>query len=65
MLLVKSRSLTYTFLLNHHVFGHGVMRAPNPSASLKNSHQGPVAQWLEQSAHNRLVTGSSPVRPTI
>lgn len=26
---------------------------------------GPVAQWSEQSAHNRLVAGSSPARPTI
>ena len=27
--------------------------------------RGPVAQWLEQSAHNRLVVGSIPTRPTI
>ena len=26
---------------------------------------GPVAQGLEQSAHNRLVIGSIPIRPTI
>jgi hypothetical protein len=26
---------------------------------------GPVAQGLEQSAHNRLVVGSNPTRPTI
>ena len=26
---------------------------------------GPIAQWLEQATHNRLVTGSSPVGPTI
>jgi hypothetical protein len=26
---------------------------------------GPVAQWLEQLAHNQLVAGSSPARPTI
>src|SRR5579872_4545251 len=25
---------------------------------------GPVAQWLEHSAHNRLVGGSNPPRPT-
>gem|GEM_PF-6783999 len=29
------------------------------------SYRGGVAQWLEQSAHNRLVTGSSPVAPTM
>jgi len=27
--------------------------------------QGSIAQWLEQSAHNRLVPGSSPGGPTI
>ena len=26
--------------------------------------KGGVAQWLEQSAHNRLVAGSSPAAPT-
>ena len=26
--------------------------------------QGPVAQWLERPAHNRLVAGSIPARPT-
>ena len=25
---------------------------------------GPVAQWLEPAAHNGLVAGSSPARPT-
>jgi hypothetical protein len=25
---------------------------------------GPVAQWLAQATHNRLVTGSNPVGPT-
>ena len=25
---------------------------------------GPLAQWLEQATHNRLVGGSSPSRPT-
>ncbi len=29
------------------------------------SYYGGVAQWLEQSAHNRLVPGSSPGTPTI
>ncbi len=28
-------------------------------------YSGPVAQWLEQSAHNRLVVGSIPTRTTI
>ena len=27
--------------------------------------EGGVAQWLEQSAHNRLVPGSNPGAPTI
>ena len=26
---------------------------------------GPLAQWLEQSTHNRLVVGSNPTRPTM
>ena len=26
---------------------------------------GPVAQWLEPAAHNGLVAGSSPARPTV
>ena len=26
---------------------------------------GPIAQWLEQATHNRLVGGSSPSGPTI
>lgn len=26
---------------------------------------GPIAQWLEPAAHNGLVAGSSPARPTI
>lgn len=26
---------------------------------------GVVAQWLERAAHNRLVVGSNPTRPTI
>ncbi len=26
--------------------------------------EGPIAQWLEQSTHNRLVGGSSPSGPT-
>ena len=25
---------------------------------------GPLAQWLEQSTHNRLAVGSNPTRPT-
>jgi hypothetical protein len=28
------------------------------------AHVGPVAQWLEPAAHNGLVAGSSPARPT-
>lgn len=26
---------------------------------------GPVAQWLEHAAHNRMVVGSNPTGPTI
>ena len=37
----------------------------NRSAVLRTSSVGPVAQWLEPSAHNRLVAGSSPAGPTI
>ncbi len=33
-------------------------------AALKPMAQGPVAQWLEPAAHNRLVGGSSPPGPT-
>ena len=35
-----------------------------PSFDLSRSNGGPVAQWLEQSAHNALVGGSSPSGPT-
>ena len=28
-------------------------------------YRGPVAQWLERAAHNRLVAGSIPAGPTI
>ncbi len=31
----------------------------------KSCDGGGIAQWLEQSAHNRLVPGSSPGTPTI
>jgi hypothetical protein len=38
----------------------------NPSLSaISYLHNGPVAQWLEQSAHNRLVESSILSRPTI
>jgi hypothetical protein len=32
---------------------------------LRRAQVGPVAQWLEPAAHNGLVAGSSPARPTI
>ena len=35
-----------------------------PVAVSKERLGGPVAQWLEHSAHNRLVGGSNPPRPT-
>ena len=36
-------------------------RGSTPCTDAKNT---PLAQWLEQSAHNALVTGSSPVGST-
>jgi hypothetical protein len=33
--------------------------------SVSDNNPGDVAQWLEQSAHNRLVAGSNPAIPTI
>src|SRR5215471_5402303 len=38
--------------------------APLPAASQQPSAAGPVAQWLEPAAHNGLVPGSNPGRPT-
>ena len=38
---------------------------PRENAFLLELTRGPVAQGLEQSAHNRLVVGSNPTRPTI
>ena len=40
-------------------------RAMRRTARFVSCRRGGVAQWLEQAAHNRLVTGSSPVTPTI
>src|SRR5262245_27178327 len=40
--------------------GNGVTALPLESARI-----GPVAQWLEPTAHNGLVGGSSPPGPTI
>ena len=38
---------------------------PIPSIFLVLLHfNGVVAQWLERAAHNRLVVGSNPSRPT-
>ena len=51
--------------------GRGLQCLPDdalgPAASLSAaviSPIGPVAQWLEPAAHNRLVAGSSPAGPT-
>jgi hypothetical protein len=33
-------------------------------SSIFRKYSGPIAQLVEQSAHNRSVTGSSPVGPT-
>ena len=38
---------------------------PPPVIYFKKFKFGPIAQWLEQSAHNRLVPGSIPGGPTI
>ncbi len=35
-----------------------------PALRCRHRRQGPVAQWLEPAAHNRLVGGSSPSGPT-
>ena len=40
------------------------MAAPLPAASQQSPAAGPVAQWLEPAAHNGLVPGSNPGRPT-
>src|SRR6185437_4792349 len=47
-------------IAGHIVRGVGTVagRTPRPPAA------GPVAQWLEPAAHNGLVPGSSPGRPT-
>lgn len=37
---------------------------PPPRALLVECPLGPVAQWLEPTAHNGLVAGSSPAGPT-
>jgi hypothetical protein len=42
-----------------------VARSQSRHAPVEAAPRGPVAQWLEQSAHNRSVTGSNPVGPTI
>ena len=41
-----------------------VVRSLSRQAPAEAAPRGPVAQWLEQSAHNRSVTGSNPVGPT-
>ena len=42
--------------------GFGLCASPKDT---KPAPVGPVAQWLEPAAHNRLVGGSSPSGPTI
>jgi hypothetical protein len=44
----------------------GVVRAIVPAFSrcYRSTAPGPVAQWSELAAHNRLVAGSSPAGPT-
>ncbi len=37
---------------------------PDRQHVIGNATYGPVAQWLEQSTHNRLVGGSNPSGPT-
>jgi hypothetical protein len=40
-------------------------RAIERALPLPSRHSGPVAQWLEPTAHNGLVGGSSPPGPTM
>ena len=42
----------------------GVGRGSNPLGPLYCQFVGPIAQWLEQATHNRLVPGSNPGGPT-
>ncbi len=42
-----------------------IPRRPKLGSGLDRGLPGPVAQWLEPAAHNGLVAGSSPARPTL
>src|SRR5688572_25267772 len=55
------------FAAKSSAFGGGTksdMRGPCPPGNRVSPARGPVAQWLELAAHNRLVPGSNPGGPT-
>ena len=59
---------SHSNLASHNSQGGKVPIAGTPDSGLKGevdeNPSGPVAQWLEPTAHNGLVAGSSPAGPT-
>ena len=62
------RSASHSNLQAHNSQAGKVPIAGTPDSGLKDAAgenpSGPVAQWLEPTAHNGLVAGSSPAGPT-